>query len=206
MEYPFLTFLWIVKLILTLLAGTAAVYFLLQLFKQPTKFQLVLKGVVFYEICVVLVSLVYPKYFALRIFGGFYGAIISFLVLIVIFFAISYYISRKYFLVNIKKSLAIFFVMIFASSLFLGIFEMIEPTFRNMPFFANDSIKFENKISQFIDEHGISSYINSEFGLGGNLFPSRREYYPLSFDILEKIEIGGFAWYSEYIMAIFVNR
>ena len=197
MEYPYLTFLWIMKLILTLFLGTGAVYYLLKLLKQQTKFLIVLKGIVFYEICAVLIHLIFSKFYTTN---GFYtGGIVGFLILAIILFVVFYFITRRYFLINLKKALIVFFVMIFTSSLFLGLFGMIEPTLWSVPPFVSDRVELDKQIDKIIAERGYGGYFFDPLFFGV-------QYQPLSFRILTNVETGAFTWFLEYIRTALVNK
>jgi hypothetical protein len=154
MEYPYLTILEIVVFIFTLLAAVIILYFLLKFLDKTTKFSAVLKTFLLYQLGAILVFLAYPYPLVFRVlssFGIFLTGILKFLdlaVLTALLFLIFYFIAKKLpLIINWKKSLAIFLVMIFILFPFLNYSKLfLTQRITNLPIFEKEISKFNSLI------------------------------------------------------------
>ena len=155
MEYPYLTILKTVIFVFTLLAGVIILYFSLKFLDKTTKFSTVLKTFLLYQLGAILVFLAYPYppvFKVLSSFGIFLSGILRFLdlaILTALLFLIFYFIARKLLLIiNWKKSLAIFLVMIFVLFPFLSYSKLfLTQRITNLPIFEKEISKFNLLIS-----------------------------------------------------------
>lgn len=195
MQYPYLTFLEISTIILTLSIGIVILYFLIKQFNKTIKFPIVLKAVLLYELCAIIIYSIYPA----PIFQSLNFSIIKFIILSVVLFIIFYFITKKYFLINWKKSLIIFILLIIILFPFLNFFRiMFVQKITHISVFAKENARLEAEMEKYFNEYGFAGFLYAP------LVPLPVE--PLSFKILGKIEGAIFSWSSDTLLQIIIQK
>jgi len=182
MELPYLTFLETSTTLLALFLGIVIFYGLVKVFNKTVKFLTVLKFVLLYEICAVLIySIIYPDPHLLQ---SLKFSIIKLLSLSIILFLLFYFVTRKHFLIGWKKSLAIFLLMTFIVFPLISYFKLkIEVKLIELPIFAKETAK----INEYFQKIGAFRYFSKS-----KIFPPPPG--ELQFKILERIEGALFSW------------
>ncbi len=195
MQYPYLTFLEAITMILALFIGIVILYFLIRIFNKTIKLLTVLKAILLYELFAIIVYSIYPE----PMFSSLKFLVLKLVVLSTILFLIFYFITRKYFLVDWKKSLVLFFLISFILFPLLDYFRVnLEFKLMNLSVFAEESSRWGEQIKQEIEGRGgFFFYIFSFF--------SGKSYEPLSFKILGKIEGGMFSWPGNCLRQIIIQ-
>lgn len=177
MEYPYLTLLGVTTLIFTLFIGIVIFYFLVRLFNREIKFSMALRGILLYQFSSLILYLVYPTPFLAKISPSTALKILDLLIFSSILFLIFYFVTRRYFVINWKKSLVLFVILIFVLFPALSFYHlMVTEKLTDLPIFAEESLKLYTQIKEWWEGGGI-------WFLG--LPPE-----PLSFKIIGKIESG----------------
>jgi hypothetical protein len=182
MELPYLTFLETSTTLLALFLGIVIFYGLVKVFNKTVKFLTVLKFVLLYEICAVLIySIIYPDPHLVQ---SLKFSIIKLLSLSIILFLLFYFVTRKHFLIGWKKSLAIFLLMTFIVFPLISYFKLkIEVKLIELPIFAKETAK----INEYFQKYGLFSIFSKS-----KIFPPPPG--ELQFKILERIESALFSW------------
>jgi len=168
---------------------------LIRLFNKTIKFLTVLKVILLYEICAIIIYSIYPS----PIFQSLKFSVIKLVILGVVLFLVFYFITRKHFLINWKKSLAVFFLMTFILFPLLDYFRVnLEFKIMNLSVFGEESSRWSNQINQEIKERGLGGYFFSLF--------SGKTYEPLSFVVLGKIEGAIFSWPTNTLRQIIIQK
>jgi len=185
MQYPYLTSLEIFSFLLILFIGILVFYFLIKRW-QKTNFLTVLKAIVLYELGSFLLYLIYPFSLLSRTFGNSIFKILNLLLFVIISFFIFYFVMKKVLLMNWKKSLIIFILVILILFPFLDFFRVsLEMKIINLPIFAKENLEIEKQMKSCMQ----------------NLFfcLSTGFYEPLPLKIIGKIESGTISWPSNYL-------
>ena len=192
MQYPYLTFLEAITIVLTLFIGIIIFYFLIKIFNKTVKFLTVLKAILLYELCAIVAYSIYPA----PIFQSLKFSVLMLIILGVVLFLTFYFITRKHFLINWKKSLALFFLISFILFPLLDYFRVnLEFKLMNLSVFAEENTRLENQIDQAIKEKGFMGYMFSV-----------EQYMPLSMKILGKIEGAIFSWPGNCLRQIIIQK
>lgn len=185
MQYPYFTSLEIVSFLLILFIGITVFYFLIKRW-QETKFLMVFKAIVLYELGSLLLYLIYPFSFLSRIFDNSIFKILNLLFFAIISFVIFYFVTKKTLSMNWKKSLASFILVILILFPFLDFFRVsLEMKIINLPIFAKESLEMEKEMKDCMQ--------NPFFCLSIGFYES------LPLKIIEKIESGTISWPSNYL-------
>ena len=192
MQYPYLTFLEAITIVLTLFIGIIIFYFLIKIFNKTVKFLTVLKAILLYELCAIIIYSIYPA----PIFPSLKFLVLKLIILGVVLFLTFYFITRKHFLINWKKSLALFFLISFILFPLLDYFRVnLEFKLMNLSVFAEENTRLENQINQAIKEKGFIGYMFSV-----------EQYMPLSTRILGKVEGAIFSWPGDALRQIIIQK
>jgi len=160
MQYPFLTLLEIITVLLTLLIGMTIFYFLVKRWRRETKFLTVLKAITLYQLGSLLIYLIYPFSLFHRILylGGL--KIIRMLIFSVILFFIFYFILKKVLLMDWKKSLLSFLLIILIIFPLLDFFRIIiVQKLWNFSVFAKESVKLKAEMEAYFEKHGFFGFL-----------------------------------------------
>ena len=111
MQFPYLFFLGIAKLFLSLFVGVTLFYYLVKKWRK-IKYSAALKIIVLYELCSFLLYLIYPFSFFSKIFNNNSFKILDILLFGTVLFFIFYLITKKIIALNWEKALMAFFLII----------------------------------------------------------------------------------------------
>ncbi len=182
MQYPYLIFIEVITVIVTLFIGIIIFCFLVRLFNKAAKFSMILKGIVLYELSSFILYLIYLPPLLCRIFNNYELKlkILDLLLFSNILFFTFYFIMKKMVLISWKKSLIIFFIVIFVLFPTLSFCRTtILLKITTLPVFSREISQMVNQL----EEHGFA-------------------YQPLPLKIIGKIESSMLSWPSEYIREI----
>jgi len=185
MQYPYLTSLEIVSFLLILFIGIIVFYFLIKKWRE-TKFLMALKAIILYELGSFLLYLIYPFSLLSRTFDNSIFKILNLLLFVIISFFIFCFVMKKILLINWKKSLVFFILVILILFPFLNFFQIsLEKKIINLPIFAKENLEIEKQMKAYMQ--------NLFFGLSTGF------YEPLPLKIIGKIESGTIFWPGNYL-------
>jgi len=198
MQYPYLTLLEIVTVLLTLLIGLVIFYFLVKRWRE-TKFLTALKAVALYELGSLLIYLIYPFPLLSRISNVSVLKILDVLIFGVILFFIFYFITKKILLISWKKSLISFLLVIVIVFPLLDSFRIIfAEKIVNFSVFAEESAKMEAEMKAYFEEYGFFGGL-----LYAPLIPPPP--VPLAFKVIGTIEKATLSWPGNYLREIIIQ-
>jgi len=156
------------------------IYFLVKNFNKSIKLKVFLKVILLYYLCAVILYSIFEIFTFTSSF-----IILKFLIFSIILFIVFYFINRKEFSVNWKKSLVVFLLMSFILFPVLDyIRTLIELKILTMPFFEKQKVQWESKDIQTM------------------LYCS--DHLPLHIKIIGNIEGGIASWSGGYLREIIV--
>jgi hypothetical protein len=159
MQYPFLSFLEVISLFITLCLAAVIFYFSVRK-KKEIKFLTATKAFVLYELASFVVYLFYPKNWFHYIFNYRILLILDLIIYGLILFAIFYFINRKLLLINWKKSLVLFALLVLVVFPVLSYCrQTFELQIMKLPPFANESAKLDAEISKI----GLGGFVQRAF-------------------------------------------
>lgn len=187
MQYPYLTLLSIISIILKFLIGTIVFYLIIKRWKE-IKFLRALKAILLYELTSLFVYLIYPHSLFLNIFYNNISRILDLLAYSIVLFLIFYLIMKKFFLISIKKFLIVFLLVFIITFPFLSFFHDISIVqILKLSFFSEEKIKLENQINEY----------QAPLILG-------TDRLPMSLEIIGEINSGMFSWPGERARKIII--
>lgn len=197
MQYPYLTLLEVISVLLTLLIGIAIFYFLVKRWRE-TKFLTVLKAVVLYELGSLLIYLIYPFPLLFRISNVSVLKILDVLIFGTILFFAFYFITKKTLLMSWKKSLISFLLVIVMVFPFLDSFRIVfVQKVMNFSVFAEENAKMEAEMEAYFEEYGFVGFLYVP------LIPSPP--IPITFKVIGIIEKAILSWPRDCLREIIIQ-
>jgi len=189
MQYPYLTLLEIITVLLTLLIGIVIFYFLVKRW-QKIKFLTVLKTVFLYELGSLFIYLIYPFPLLSRISNVSVLKILDVLIFGIILFFVFYFITKKILLINWKKTLILFLLVIIILFPFLDYFRtMLVEKIKTFSVFVEERSEIEKYYGIF------SPYFSFDFNTPEILF----------FRLITKIKEATLSWPSYRFRKIMIE-
>lgn len=183
MLYPYFTLFEIITFLLALFIGAIIFYLVIKRWQKP-KFSVALKVFVFYELVSLLFCLIYPFPLLSRLINIGFFKILDLLIVCTILFFIFYFLLKRYFTMDLKKSLITFLLVIMVAFAFLEFFRtLLEKQALNLPIFENENLQMQKQMEIYMQNVLISTK-----------FPE-----PLSLKIIGKIESGTLTWFGLFI-------
>lgn len=186
MQYFYTTLVEIITLVLTLFVGVTAFYFLIRKWQKTTILK-AFKAIALYELASFLLCLIFSS-LLFKVSNDAVFRILEVLLFSVVLFFVFYFIMKKMLLMDWKKSLTVFLLVVmilFPCLNFLRVRLGQQIVNSNLAIFVKENLELKKEIEDCMQ--------NSFFCFSSGL-PE-----PLSFKILGKIELGLFSWPSAFI-------
>ncbi len=198
MQYPYFTFLEIITVVLTLLAGLTVFHFLVKR-QQGNNFLTALKAFVLYMLGSIFVYLIYPFPLLARFLGGNLAKFLDFLIYSVILFLIFYLVTKKILLINWKRALILFLLLVMVTLPALSFLRtgVIFQATRIIPIIAEERTQLEAGIMEYFEEHGIGGLFLDPFVSSPSL--------PFALKMVGEIERATLSWPINYFRAIAIT-
>ena len=191
MQYPYFTFLEIITIILVLLTGIVIFHFLVKKW-QGNKFLTTLKFFTLYILGSVFIYLIYPFPLLAKFLDGNLVKLLDFLIYSIVLFFIFYFIARKILLINWKKSLACFLLIVIILFPMLSFFRtrLVTQVAVIIPAFAEERMRLDDETDEYFKEYGISSFLSEQS------IPSPP--IPLALRAVGELEKAMLSWPSDF--------
>ena len=191
MQYPYFTFLEIITIILVLLTGIVIFHFLVKKW-QGNKFLTTLKFFTLYILGSVFIYLIYPFPLLAKFLDGNLVKLLDFLIYSIVLFFIFYFIARKILLINWKKSLACFLLIVIILFPMLSFFRtrLVTQVAVIIPAFAEERMRLDDETDEYFKEYGISSFLSEQS------IPSPP--IPLALRAVGELEKATLSWPSDF--------
>jgi len=197
MQYPYLTLLEIITVLLTLFVGIIIFYFLLRRWRE-TKFLTAVKAIALYELGSLLIYLIYPFPLLSRISNVSVLKILDMLIFGIILFFVFYFVMKKILAISWKKSLIAFLLIIVIAFPFLDFFRIVfVQKIMNYSVFAEESARMEAEMEVYFKEYGFGGFLYAP------LIPSPP--VPMAFKVIGTIENATLSWPSNRLREIIIQ-
>lgn len=188
-QYPLLTLSEILALALFLFLGIVGIYCLVRIFNKKVKFSVILAAFLSYEFCAVILFLIIDNLSGV----GLGSLIIKLVILILASFIAFYLIMRKFKIIDFKKTLLVFLVIIIS--------------FPILNFLRSNFLIYVNRTSIIQPESNkLEMQINDALGQGNIFSIMSGDYTPLSLRVIDKIDQATLSPYSKDLKKIIILK
>jgi hypothetical protein len=168
-----------------LFIGALIFYFVIRKW-QGIKFLIALKAFLAYELASFLLYLIYPFPLFFRLFHLNFFKILDLPIFITILFVIFYFIMKRYFALNLKRSLLVFLLVIVIAFFVLNVFQaIVTKQILELSVFDNENLQMQKQIGIFMQNtFNPLPHKLSDFGF---------------LQLIGKLESGTTSWLGEAI-------